>query len=148
MDEFTLRACRYQDLGEILTVEKAAFPDSPYSWFDFVYFLTRPGVGFTVALMGERLVGYVVSMGTSDNGMIQSIAVSPGFRRRSIGAALMKSALEHLSEYKRIYLLVERNNIAAISLYHRFSFKETGKVKRGYYKNGNDAIEMVQQDSG
>ena len=144
MDEFTLRACRYSDLGEILTVEKAAFPDSPYNWFDFVYFLTRPGVGFTVAVMDERLVGYVIATGGVSHGTVQSIAVSPEYRRGGIGKALMKSALEHLSKYERVYLLVERNNVAAISLYHKFSFKETGKVKRGYYKNVNDAIEMVR----
>ena len=131
-------------MREILAVEKAAFPDSPYSWPEFVYFLTWPGVGFTVAVTDERLVGYVTSTGASDRGMIQSIAVSPEYRKRGIGRALMKSALEHLSMYERVYLLVDRDNVAAISLYHMFAFKETGKVMRGYYKNGNDAIEMVR----
>jgi ribosomal protein S18 acetylase RimI-like enzyme len=35
-------------------------------------------------------------------------------------------------------------NLAAISLYRKHSFKETGRIFRGYYPNGNDGVEMMR----
>jgi ribosomal-protein-alanine N-acetyltransferase len=76
--------------------------------------------------------------------MVQSMAVSSGFRRRGVGARLMKSAVEHLSRNsRRISLLVDVSNETAIRLYRRFGFSETGRVHQAYYPNGNDAIEMA-----
>jgi len=148
MNGLTLRACRYGDLNRVLAIEKAAFPDSPYSRLDFAFFLARPGSDFTVAVLDGQSVGYVIAVSNASGGMIQSIAVSPDFRRGGIGEALMKSALGSLSKYREVYLLVERNNVAAISLYRKFSFKETGTVREGYYRNGADAIEMVRSEVG
>ena len=144
MDDFALRACLYTDLDRLLAVEEASFEDGPYSRFDFIYFLGRARDGFKIAEEGDRLLGYVIAMGEEGVGMIPSIAVSPEFRRRGIGEALMESAVDHLANYERICLLVNPDNTAAISLYHKFSFIETGRIIRGYYRNGDDAVEMVR----
>jgi ribosomal-protein-alanine N-acetyltransferase len=70
--------------------------------------------------------------------------VAPEFKRKGVGEALMKTAIKHLVDYGEIYLLVDASNTAAISLYHRFSFRETGRIRRRYYRNGSDAVEMVR----
>jgi ribosomal protein S18 acetylase RimI-like enzyme len=77
-------------------------------------------------------------------GMVMSIAVSPQLRRSGIGDALMRSALNHLAGCERIWLLVDRKNVAAISLYHKHFFRETGRIIKGYYPNGDDAVEMLR----
>lgn len=144
MKDFTLRVCRYGDLERVLALERIAFADSAYTRFDFVYFLGWARSGFTVATKDDLILGYVIALGKEGAGMIQSIAVSPEFREKGIGAALMRFAVDYLSRYEQIYLLVDPNNAAAISLYRRFSFTETGRISRWYYRNGHDAIEMVR----
>lgn len=125
-------------------MEEASFADSPYRRLDFIYFLGRSRGGFTIAKGDDRLLGYVIAMGEEGVGIIQSIAVSPEFRGRGVGDALMKSAVDYLAQYERIRLLVDLNNTVAISLYRKFSFRETGRIIKGYYRNGNDAVEMVR----
>ena len=77
--------------------------------------------------------------------MIPSITVSPEFRRRGIGEALMKSASDRIANNERICLLVDSNDEATIPLYHKFSFKETGRIIKGYLRNGDDAVEMPRR---
>jgi ribosomal-protein-alanine N-acetyltransferase len=140
-----LRACQYQDLDQVLAVETAAFPDGPYTRLDFVSFLLRAGEGFMVACQDDSVVGYVIAMGRGGDGLIQSLAVSPEFRMRRIGEALMTAALNYLAKrYDRVYLQVDVSNENAILLYHKLLFRETGNRIRGYYPNGDDAIEMVR----
>jgi ribosomal-protein-alanine N-acetyltransferase len=143
-NDFTLRACRYRDLNHILALEEVAFADSPYSRPDFIYLLRRARDGFMIAEEDGRLLGYVIAVGEGGVGMIQSIAVSPEFRKKGVGEVLMKSAVDHLAKYEQICLLVDTNNMAAISLYYKFSFEETGRIIKGYYRNGDDAVEMVR----
>lgn len=145
MNDFVLRVCHSRDLDQVLAVEKGAFPDRPYTRLDFGSFLLRAGEGFLVACRDGSVVGYVIAMGKAGDGLIQSIAVSPEFRMRQIGEALMTAALNHLARrYDRVYLQVDANNESAISLYRKLSFRETGNKIKGYYPNGNDAIEMVR----
>jgi len=144
MSYFTLRECEPQDLDHILALERDSFAESAYVRDDFVYLMGRARDGFTVAVGNGRLLGYVIAVGEGRTGTIQSIAVSTDFRRKGVGEALMKSAIHYLSVFERIWLLVGSNNSAAISLYHKLCFKETGRIIKGYYRNGDDAVEMVR----
>ena len=78
--------------------------------------------------------------------MIQSIAVSPESRGKSVGELLMKAAIEHLARrFRRVSLLVDADNEKAIRLYHKMSFIETGRIIEAYYPNGDDAVEMAKE---
>ncbi len=147
MNGFSLRVCQYRDLDQVLTVEKAAFPERPYTRLDFGSFLLLAREGFIVACQNDSVVGYVIAMGRGGAGLIASIAVSPEFRMRRIGEALMMAALHHLAKFERVYLQVGANNEIAISLYRKLSFRETGNRTKGYYPNGDDAIEMVRDEA-
>jgi ribosomal protein S18 acetylase RimI-like enzyme len=111
---------------------------------DFIYFLWHARDGFMVAKKGECVLGYVIGIGRGSIGVIQSIAVSPESRRKGIAESLMKSAIAHLTDFGEIYLLVDSSNVAAIALYHKFFFRETGRIIEHYYRNGGDAVEMVR----
>ena len=147
MNDFSLRACRYRDLDQVLAVEKASFPDRPYTKLEFSSFLLLAGEGFMVARLGDSVVGYVIAMKSGGAGLIASIAVSPELRMKGIGEALMTAALRHLTKFDQVYLQVDANNEIAISLYRKLSFRETGKRIRGYYPNGDDAIEMARDEA-
>lgn len=44
-----------------------------------------------------------------------------------------------------MHLLVAAGNEAAIGLYRKHSFVETGRVVKKYYPNGDDAVEMARE---
>ncbi|MGD0396863.1 MAG: N-acetyltransferase [Nitrososphaerales archaeon] len=145
----SLRPCTHADLGQLRVIELESFPDHPYPTIVFINFLMLAREGFIVACSGDMVVGYVIGADRGGEGTIHSVAVTPSLRRRGVGARLMESVLEHLSKkYRRISLLVDASNEAAIHLYRRFSFSETGRVIKAYYPNGNDAIEMARSNRG
>jgi [ribosomal protein S18]-alanine N-acetyltransferase len=143
---YMLRACEFRDLGQVGKIEKASFPERPYTRLDFATFLLIEREGFVVASKDGVVVGYVIALRQGREGSIQSIAVLPDFRGKGIGEMLMQSAIDHLTgKSERVHLLVDVNNEAAINLYHKLSFRETGKTVKKYYPNGNDAVEMARE---
>jgi ribosomal-protein-alanine N-acetyltransferase len=142
---YLLRACELGDLAQVGQIENASFPERPYGRLDFLSYLLIARDGFIVASKDGSVVGYVIAISQRREGSIQSIAVSPDFRRKGVGEMLMRSAIDHLTgKCERVHLLVDANNEAAIRLYHKLSFEETGRVVKKYYPNGGDAVEMVK----
>jgi [ribosomal protein S18]-alanine N-acetyltransferase len=137
----TLRPCRLNDLGRVVAIERASFPD-PYPRSLFAALLLSPLSRFVVACVDDVVVGYVLALHEpTRDGQIMSIAVSCGHRGKGVGRALMAAAMESLGR-RRVHLLVRRSNQAAIRLYRSFLFKETGLVVEGYYPDGEDALEF------
>jgi [ribosomal protein S18]-alanine N-acetyltransferase len=140
-----LKACELGDLAQVGQIEKASFPERPYSRLDFLSYLLIARDGFIVASRDGSVVGYVIAVSQRREGSIQSIAVSPDSRGKGVGEMLMRSAIDHLAQKcDRVHLLVDANNETAMRLYHKLSFEETGKVVRRYYPNGGDAVEMAK----
>ena len=74
------------------------------------------------------------------------MVVSASRRQKGVGEALMRSALDNLAgKVERLDLLVDISNEPAIRLYRKLSFEETGRIVRGYYPNGGDAMEMARE---
>lgn len=143
--DISIRTCRYADLDQVQAIERESFPD-PYHAIDFVGFLIQARKGFIVACLDGSVAGYVIGINKRKEGFIQSMAVAAKLRRKGVGESLMGSVIEHLStKHRRISLFVDKSNEAAIHLYRKFRFSETGRVKKAYYRNGNDAIEMTRE---
>jgi [ribosomal protein S18]-alanine N-acetyltransferase len=140
---YLLRACQFGDLAQVGRIERASFPERPYTGLDFAYYLLVARDGFIVATKDDVVVGYVIALSQGREGSIQSIAVSPESRGKGVGELLMRAAIGHLTgKAGRLHLLVDVKNEAAIRLYRKLSFEETGRVVRRYYPNGDDALEM------
>ncbi|MDA4116421.1 MAG: GNAT family N-acetyltransferase [Thaumarchaeota archaeon] len=143
---YELRACELRDLAQVGQIERASFPERPYTRLDFAYFLLVARDGFIVASKDGSVMGYVIATARGREGSIQSIAVSPESREKGVGELLLRSAIDRLAgRCGRVHLLVDAGNEAAIHLYRKLSFEETGKVVKGYYPNGGDAVEMVRK---
>ena len=141
---YTIRGCRISDLHEVAEIEKVSFPD-PYDKATFLRFLVWENEGFLVAEDQGRILGYVIASSGQGSGLIASIAVSPNYKRMGIGSTLMRAALDYLiGKVREVKLQVSVTNTAAIDLYIKFFFRETGRIQR-YYPNGDDALLMTRQ---
>jgi ribosomal-protein-alanine N-acetyltransferase len=141
---YLIRGCRIWDLHEVSEIEKASFPD-PYDKPTFLRLLLWEPRGFLVAEDKETILGYVIASSGHGSGLIASIAVSPNHKRIGIGSTLMRAALDYLvRKVTEVNLQVSVRNTAAIDLYVKFSFRETGRVQE-YYPNGDDALVMTRQ---
>jgi ribosomal-protein-alanine N-acetyltransferase len=108
--------------------------------------LARPWALFWVAraFVGSPPVAFLLAWAVADELHLIHIATHPNSRRLGAGRALMAALVDHARDQRsRLVLLeVRRSNRAAIRLYRAFGFKAIG-VRRGYYSDGEDAIEMM-----
>ena len=75
---------------------------------------------------------------------ITILAIHPRFQGQGLGQALLWALLTkaHSRQLERATLEVRESNLAAVSLYHKFGFKEAGRRKRYYEDTGEDALVM------
>jgi ribosomal-protein-alanine N-acetyltransferase len=92
---------------------------------------------------GSPPIAFLLAWVVADELHLIHIATDPESRRRGAARALMSALLAHgASVQSRLVLLeVRRSNRAAIRLYRAFGFTAMG-VRRDYYADGEDAIEM------
>ncbi len=88
----------------------------------------------------EIVTGFVIASvlkaGNPIEAELESIAVMPAEQRNGIGRALLDAVLAWAVEQEadRIRLEVRMSNAAAVALYKRAGFLQTG-VRRDYYSN-------------
>ncbi|WP_373537495.1 ribosomal protein S18-alanine N-acetyltransferase [Microcoleus sp.] len=72
------------------------------------------------------------------------LAIHPEFQGRGFGQALLWALLKSACDrqLERSTLEVRDSNLAAVSLYKKFGFKEAGRRKRYYEDTGEDALVM------
>jgi ribosomal-protein-alanine N-acetyltransferase len=94
--------------------------------------------------VGDALVAVLVAWHVADELHILDVATHPAAQRRGHGARLIAHALAYAKEHRLRMLLLEvrRSNTPAIGLYRRFHF-HTLNLRRGYYQDGEDAVEMA-----
>lgn len=142
-----------QDLDAILLLA-AATPGAP-QWPRSVYqsiLSPDPGLilqrsclaAFTELPEGRVLTGTaVVSLSPIENlAELETILVHSAFRRRGIGAGLLRRAIE-IAKQDRAELLrleVRASNAAALAFYRRQGFRETGRRGRYYTNPADDAL--------
>lgn len=69
--------------------------------------------------------GFAIAQVQGKGGLIAEVGVVPKFRRKKIGTFLTLEVMQRLKKHslKQIYLGVDKQNIAAISLYQNLGFK-------------------------
>ena len=131
-------------LPQVLELETVCF-SLPWSRDAFLPELTDPACCWLAALAEGTVAGYAGMRTVLDEGYISNIAVSPAFRRRGIGMALVR-ALQAEGARRRLSFLtleVRVGNREARRLYERTGFREAG-LRPGYYeKPREDALLMT-----
>ncbi|MDD2481607.1 MAG: tRNA (adenosine(37)-N6)-threonylcarbamoyltransferase complex dimerization subunit type 1 TsaB [Lutispora sp.] len=133
-----------EDIKAVYDVECLSF-DTPWSLESFTSEVNENNMAkYMVAKIDDEIVGYGGMWIVLDEGHITNIAVHPEHRGKKIGDALVRAIMKEAVEnnVKRMTLEVRPSNWAALNLYKKFGFKESG-IRRGYYEDtGEDALIM------
>ncbi|MDD6037228.1 MAG: ribosomal protein S18-alanine N-acetyltransferase [bacterium] len=140
-----VRKMTTEDLDEVVALEAAVF-SMPWSHDGFLTALERDDALFVVAY-DDGVLGYCGAYLTQDEAEITNVAVSPGVRRRGIGAALLDALTEELEQKGifRIVLEVRESNDAARLLYEKKGFDIVGTRKNFYERPRENAYVMVRE---
>lgn len=92
--------------------------------------------------------GFVISRQIEDESEIITIALAPSVRQKGLSRKLLDAHLDVLRHRGvcRVFLEVDENNFAALALYQRLGFKQTG-IRKGYYRypDGRSASALMMK---
>ena len=139
-----LRKMTLDDLEQVVALDQISF-SLPWPPRSFQFELTdNPASRCWVADLDGRVVGMVVAWLIVDEIHIATIATHSDFRKQGIGKRLLLFTLQSAKDEGALtsFLEVRESNEAALMMYHKFGYVESGR-REGYYKdNGEDAILM------
>ena len=133
-----------EDIDQVLAIETASF-SFPWSRRSFeAEFEKEFGVSY-VALIADRIVGYLIAWLVADEVHIANIAVHPEYRKQGLGRMLMEVIFRNSEGFSWIGLEVRRSNKTARAMYKKLGFQEVGIRKNYYVGECEDAILMVKR---
>lgn len=139
-----LRLAHPGDLGNLVELERRAFPD-PWSLAMLEAELQRRDafqlLAFPPEPEGAAPVGYAAFRLLGPEAELLRLAVIPEARRRGHARALVELGLRHLSweGVESCFLEVRERNLPALRLYEVLGFEAVGR-RRAYYRDGTDAL--------
>jgi [ribosomal protein S18]-alanine N-acetyltransferase len=140
-----IRKMTLEDIPVVVELDKISF-SLPWPERSFRFELTdNPASRCWVAEVDERVAGMVVGWMLVDEMHIATIAIHPDYRRQGIGSKLLlHTLLKSMQEGARSsFLEVRASNLAAQEMYLKFGYEKTGRRRRYYRDNDEDAILML-----
>ena len=136
-----IKPMQKSDLDDVISIEAKAYGEHHWSKDSFMSELSNDlAKYFSVFNTDGQLIGYCGCWQILEEAHITNIAVSPDYRRKHIGEALLTTIIDecYRNMAKYITLEVRVGNKPAIALYE----KSLG-VRKGYYQDNNeDALIM------
>lgn len=133
------------DLDDVISIEAKAYGEHHWSKDSFMSELSNDLAKYFSAFNTDgQLIGYCGCWQILEEAHITNIAVSPDYRRKHIGEALLTTIIDecYRNMAKYITLEVRVSNTPAIALYEKYGFKSLG-ARKGYYQDNNeDALIM------
>lgn len=144
-----IREASHKDFDEVYEIEQSCFVD-PYPKHQLEYeFNENPLNKILVAVIDNKIVGFIDFMITFNSATIVQIAVKKEYRKQGIASSLLKEMencfpndIEDVVE--TVTLEVRKSNDAAIKLYEKNGY-EFVVEKKHYYPNGEDAVYMIKR---
>lgn len=136
------------DVKEIAALEKACF-SSPWSESALRETMAGETAVFLVAKIEGKVCGYIGAYYVMDEGYITNVTVSPAYRRRGVGRALIKELISRAEDLKLSFLTLEVrvSNLAAIALYSSLGFSKVGERPR-FYKDPEESASLMTYYTG
>ena len=140
----TIRKMTLDDIPAVVELDQRSF-SLPWPERSFRFEITEnPASHCWVAEAEGKVVGMIVVWLIVDEAHVATIATHPDFRRQGIGKNLLGYALRDLigKGARSSFLEVRESNVAAQDMYRKFGYKESGRRRRYYKDNDEDAILM------
>ena len=141
---FLIRKMTLDDIPVVVELDQISF-SLPWPERSFRFEIAdNPVARCWVAEVDGRVVGMVVGWLLVDEIHIATIATHPDFRRQGIGRKLLSHTLRHALEEgaQSSFLEVRASNLGAQEMYRQFGYEPSGRRKRYYKDNDEDAILM------
>lgn len=143
----SIRPATSLDLPDVQRLEEATFLSDAWSAEQMAAEFASRHTSYVVVVDDvEGIVGYggVLAPSASPDADIQTIAVSPSFRRAGLGRAVMAELIgaARLAGAERVFLEVRADNPAAQTLYSDLGFVEVGVRPHYYQPDDVDAVVM------
>ncbi len=138
--DYLIEKASWRDFFDLYRLEKTVFEQDAWPWFDLLIVLTFPGFVRLKAVHEGGMIGFAAGeLRRGDGaGWIITLGVSPEYRRRGIGQALLRQC-ERLLNSKRIRLCVRKSNWTALKLYQQEGYV-VYTTWGNYYQGGEDAL--------
>ncbi len=140
-----IRKMTMDDLEQVVAIDQVSF-GLPWPPRSFQFELTNnPASRCWVGEMDGRIVAMLVGWFIVDEIHIATFATHPDYRRQGIGRNLLYHVLRSAKEEGAItsFLEVRAGNEAALAMYRKFGYVESG-LRKGYYSdNREDAVLMT-----
>ena len=132
-------------IKQIANIETMCF-STPWSESALLEELSNESAVFLCAVEENEVLGYVGFHFVLDEGYIALVAVHPNHRKKGIGRALVKKAIEKAKELGLSFLSLEVrvSNIPAQNLYQSLGFENLGKRPNFYTLPTEDAYIMTK----
>lgn len=142
--EFRIHRFSDEHIAQVAAIEAKSYRD-PWSEAGFreIQILSESS---WVAVVGDDVIGYLITQWVLDEIHILNIAVKDEYRRRGAGARLLRMLLDLGTQrgMRDIFLEVRVSNSIAQALYQRFGFSILA-TRKYYYPDGEDAFVMHRQ---
>jgi ribosomal-protein-alanine N-acetyltransferase len=141
----TIRKMAVEDISAVVDLDQKSF-SLPWPERSFRFELTdNPASRCWVAELDGKVVGMIVIWLIVDEAHVATIATDPEYRRQGIGRRLLAHALRRLitDGARSSFLEVRESNIVAQEMYRKFGYEVTGRRRRYYRDNDEDAILMT-----
>jgi ribosomal-protein-alanine N-acetyltransferase len=140
--EAGLRAVGALDAEVIAALHGESFEHEPWSTRAVAEILALPGAFGYLAERERQPAGFALALAVADDCEILSIAVRPTSRRRGLGRALLRAALQRARSLgsKTAYLEVAEDDPQAQAFYHREGFCTCGRRSGYYARNADTAV--------
>ena len=144
MKKVEIRNMLESDIQSVAEIERMSF-SLPWSENSFLSELHKTRSISKVAVLDDKLAGYICADYVLDEGHILTLAVHPYCRRMGIANTLVENILQELKSRacSVVYLEVRASNHLAERLYREFGFKIVGMRKKYYVSPIEDAVIMM-----
>lgn len=142
---FSIRKMTEEDVPTVVELDQISF-SLPWPERSFRFEMTsNPASRCWVAEVDGRVVGMIVAWLFVDEVHIATLATHPDFRRQRIAQKLLTHTLRYTFDEGAAtsFLEVRESNLAAQEMYRKFGYENTGRRKRYYKDNDEDAILMT-----
>jgi ribosomal-protein-alanine N-acetyltransferase len=142
-----LRPYRPSDFEELHAIDQLCFPKTTaYGRGEMKMYLQSEGAHCIVAEIAGTTAGFILTDRSSEFAHVITLDVLEAFRRQSVGSRLLEAAEQEAAARGTaiMYLETATTNKAAIALWKKHGYRESGTIKN-YYGRGQNAFVMLKR---